>query len=254
MTKINKTFPVGRIIKVLRATNFISVKAAAVRIKITPETLRKIELEPKATPLYETIDKIATAFQLPIFFLEELNYLETKLEEDLNKQANITVEEKERLILQALAYKVLEYYLTPINLPLNLKYDKIPNTNTSKKPPNKDYSRIIKVLLSTNFISFKTLAKESRVSLNTTYKINRSETNPTNKTLTKIAKSLNLSLKIIYSLKELEIDLEKYLEQCSDIDEENQKLIILQALSHALLDYYFNESAETQNLVKATKR
>ena len=36
--------------------------------------------------------------------------------------------------------------------------------------------------------------------------------------------------------------------------EERKELIILQALSHALLDYYFNESAEPQNLVKATKR
>ena len=250
MTKINKTFPVGRIIKVLRATNFINIQTAASRIKITDEQLGKLELDPKATPLYETIDKIATSFQLPIFFLEELNYLETKLEEDLNKQANITVEEKERLILQALAYKVLEYYLTPINLPLNLKYDKIPNTNTSKKPPNKDYSRIIKVLLSTNFISFKTLAKESRVSLNTTYTISYSQTNPTNKTLTKIAKSLNLSLKIIYSLKELEIDLEKYLEQCSDIDEENQKLIILQALSLMVLKYYFEQDNINNTIYK----
>ena len=89
--------------------------------------------------------------------------------------------------------------------------------------------------------SFKILTSRSRVSLNTTYKINRYETNPTNKTLTKIAKSLNLSLKIIYSLKELEIDLEKYLEQCSDLDEENQKLIILQARSLIVLKYYFEQ-------------
>ena len=106
--------------------------------------------------------------------------------------------------------------------------------------------RIIKVLLSTNFISFKTLAKKSRVSLNTTYKINHSETNPTNKTLTKIAKPLKLSLEILYSLKELEKRLKEYLEQCSDIVEERKELIILQALSHALLDYYFNESAAPQ--------
>ena len=254
MTKINKTFPVGRIIKVLRATNFINIQTAASRIKITDEQLGKLEINPKATSLYETLDKIANAFQLPIPFLEELHYLESKLEEDLTKQSNITAEEKEKLILQALAYKVLEYYLTPMNLPIKLKDDKITKTTTSKKPANKNYNRIIKVLLSTNFISFKTLAKKSRVSLNTTYKINRSETNPTNKTLTKIAKPLKLSLEILYSLKELEKRLKEYLEQRSDIVEERKELIILQALSHALLDYYFNESAEPPNLVKAIKR
>ena len=137
-----------------------------------------------------------------------------------------------------------------MNLPIKLKYNKITKTTTSKKTTNKNYNRIIKVLLSTNFISFKTLAKKSRVSLNTTYKINRSKTNPTNKTLTKIAKPLKLSLEILYSLKELEKRLKEYLEQHPDMVEERKELIILQALSHALLDYYYRQASTNNNHLK----
>ena len=69
-------------------------------------------------------------------------------------------------------------------------------------------------------------------------------------TLTRIAEILGLTYSILTQLRELEKKLEEDLETRTDIEQERKELLILQALSHAVLDYYYRQASINNNSIK----
>lgn len=256
MAKIITEFPSGIIIKILTATNFTSIQKTAKEKQMSKDylyslnTKRSINLEP------ETIDKIANTFGVTSELLYELQELAQKLELELETRDDLPPEEKERLKLQALAYKVLKHYLNSTNLPTSIKDTKLIAVTSNPQTPNDHFGTILRVIQCMNFITDVKLASISGIKRQTIHLIRKNKTNPQERSLKAISESLNLPIEGLYDLKKLELELREYLET-TDIEKNRKELIILQALAHTLLDYYFDKKAKnvlSQKLVKAIKK
>ena len=231
----------GKIVRVLRASNFLTLKAAGAKANICTSAFYNFETELR-TPKYNKQIKIAEAFRIPKELFDELRNLTKGLNEKYGNTELIT--------LQIITYRVLNHYLTQANIPENLMGIDTLNPNTPPISTDNNFSRIMKVLERMNFITPTPLAKKANIDIHVIGYIKSNRISSSKDTLTRIAEILGLTYSILTQLRELEKKLEEYLETRTDIEKERKELLILQALSHALLDYYYRQASINNNYLK----
>lgn len=235
----------GKIAKVLRASNFLTLKAAGAKANICTSAFYNFETELRA-PNYSKQIEIAEAFRIPKELFDELWNLTKGLNENLNKKD----ENDELITLQTIAYRVLNHYLIQANIPENLTGINALSNDTPPIPTDNNFSRIMKVLEKMNFINPTPLAKKANIDIHVIGYIKSKRISTSKDTLARIAEILGLTYGILTQLRELEKKLEEYLETRTDIERERKELLILQALSHALLDYYYRQASTNNNHLK----
>lgn len=236
----------GKIATILRASNFLTLQAAAARAKLSTATYFKIETDQFSGNYQTTQIKLCQAFQISNDFFKKLLELAIHLTQNLN-----TKDKNNKLItLQILMHKVLKYYLDN-ELPSGDLIDKnVLSNDTTPISTDNNFSRIMIVLERMNFITPTTLAKKANIDIHTIGSIKSKRTTPSKESLTKIAETLGLTFSILTQLRELEKKLETCLEKITYIEEDEKKTLILQALSYALLDYYYRQASINNNSIK----
>lgn len=239
----------GKIVRILRASNFFTLKAAGAKANICTSTFCNYETELR-TPNYNKQIKIAEAFRIPKELFDELWNLTKGLNEILNEKYG----NAELITLQIITYRVLNHYLTQANIPENLMGIDTLDPNTPPISTDNNFSRIMKVLERMNFITPTTLAQKANIDIHVIGYIKSNRISSSKDTLTRIAEILGLTYSILTQLRELEKKLEEYLETRTDIEKERKELLILQALSHALLDYYYRQASTSPYCIKIPRR